>query len=101
MRGSHNPFSRHVGGRERALVRQLDGYYRDEYDKKKELVRSYRRDGRGSRARNKDDGLSGIKMKITSFPGKSDPKVYLEWEKKMEFIFDYHNYSKENKIGCY
>ena len=53
---------------------------------------SYRRDGRGRRARNRDDGLRGIKMKIPSFQGKSDPEAYLEWEKKMEFIFDCHNY---------
>ena len=53
---------------------------------------SYRRDGRGRRVRNIDDGFSGIKMKIPSFQGKSNLEAYLEWEKKMKFIFDYHNY---------
>ena len=37
-------------------------------------------------------------MKIPSFQGKNDPEVYLEWEKKVEFIFECHNYSKEKKV---
>ncbi|RVW12377.1 hypothetical protein CK203_108084 [Vitis vinifera] len=36
-------------------------------------------------------------MKIPSFQGKNDPEVYLEWEKKVEFIFECHNYSEEKK----
>ena len=31
-----------------------------------------------------DSSLGSIKMKISSFQGKSDPKAYIEWEKKME-----------------
>ena len=34
-----------------------------------------------------DDNFSGIKMKVPSFQGKSDPEAYLEWEKKMELVF--------------
>ncbi|KAL6345118.1 hypothetical protein AAG906_013602 [Vitis piasezkii] len=37
-------------------------------------------------------------MKIPSFQGKNDPEVYLEWEKKVEFIFECHNYSKEKNV---
>ena len=37
-------------------------------------------------------------MKIPSFQGKNDPEVYLEWEKKVEFIFECHNYSEEKKV---
>ena len=59
---------------------------------------SYRRDEQGRRDRNKDDGLSGIKIRIPSFQGKTDPEAYLEWEKKMEFIFDCHNYSEAQKV---
>ena len=59
---------------------------------------SYRRDGQGRRAMNRDDGMSGIKMKIPSFQGKSDLEVYLEWKKKMEFIFDCHNFSKAKNV---
>jgi hypothetical protein len=39
-----------------------------------------------------------IKMKILSFQGRSDPEAYLEWEKKMEFVFDYHNYLETEKV---
>ncbi|RDX80077.1 hypothetical protein CR513_39409, partial [Mucuna pruriens] len=37
-------------------------------------------------------------MSILAFQGKNDPKVYLEWERKVEHVFDYHNYSEEKKI---
>ncbi|GKV06981.1 hypothetical protein SLEP1_g18795 [Rubroshorea leprosula] len=36
-------------------------------------------------------------MKIPPFQGKNDPDVYLEWEKKVELVFDCHNYSEEKK----
>lgn len=35
---------------------------------------------------------------IPAFHGKSNPEVYLEWEKKVELIFDCRNYSKEKKV---
>ncbi|GKU88758.1 hypothetical protein SLEP1_g2985 [Rubroshorea leprosula] len=44
-----------------------------------------------------DRDLGSIKMKIPPFQGKNDPDVYLEWEKKVELVFDCHNYSKEKK----
>ena len=37
-------------------------------------------------------------MKIPSFQGRTDLEVYLEWEKKIELVFDCHNYSKEKKV---
>jgi hypothetical protein len=37
-------------------------------------------------------------MKIPSFQGRSDPEAYLEWEKKMEFVFDCHNYLETKKV---
>ncbi|XP_068639380.1 uncharacterized protein [Aristolochia californica] len=37
-------------------------------------------------------------MKIPTFQGRSDPEVYLEWEKKMELVFDCHNYSEFKKV---
>ncbi|GKV11590.1 hypothetical protein SLEP1_g22836 [Rubroshorea leprosula] len=45
-----------------------------------------------------DHDLSSIKMKIPPFQGKNDPDVYLEWEKKVELVFDCHNYSEEKKM---
>ncbi|RDY05945.1 hypothetical protein CR513_10144, partial [Mucuna pruriens] len=32
-----------------------------------------------------------------AFQGKNDPKVCLEWERKVEHVFDCHNYSEEKK----
>ncbi len=37
-------------------------------------------------------------MKIPQFQGKNDPELYLEWEKKVEHIFECHNYSMEKKV---
>jgi len=31
--------------------------------------------------------LDTIKLKIPNFPGKNDPEAYLEWEKKVDWIF--------------
>ncbi|KAL2456043.1 Retrotrans gag domain-containing protein [Abeliophyllum distichum] len=44
-----------------------------------------------------DRNLGNIKMKIPSFQGKNNPDAYLEWEMRMELIFDCHNYSEEKK----
>uniref|UniRef100_A0A2N9I331 CCHC-type domain-containing protein n=1 Tax=Fagus sylvatica TaxID=28930 RepID=A0A2N9I331_FAGSY len=45
-----------------------------------------------------DRSLGSIKMKIPSFQGRTDPEVYLEWEKKIDLVFDCHNYSEEKKV---
>jgi hypothetical protein len=45
-----------------------------------------------------DRNLGSIKMKIPSFQGRNDPKANLEWENKIELIFDCHNYSEEKKV---
>ncbi|RDX74851.1 hypothetical protein CR513_45352, partial [Mucuna pruriens] len=37
-------------------------------------------------------------MTIPAFQGKNDFELYLEKERKVEHVFDYHNYSKEKKI---
>ncbi|KAH9705041.1 hypothetical protein KPL70_011721 [Citrus sinensis] len=50
------------------------------------------------RARHIDLDLGSIKLKIPSFQGKNDPKTYLEWEKKVELVFDCQNYSEEKKV---
>ncbi|GAB2284109.1 hypothetical protein Dimus_039648 [Dionaea muscipula] len=44
------------------------------------------------------DPLSWIKMKMPSFMEKSDPELYLEWEKKVELVFDCKHYSEEQKV---
>jgi len=46
-----------------------------------------------------DGGLDAIKLKIPSFLGKNDLEEYLEWEKKVDWIFDCHNnYSEVKKV---
>ncbi|KAI3469037.1 hypothetical protein Pfo_025700 [Paulownia fortunei] len=52
----------------------------------------------GRRRPKRDDDLGSIKVKIPSFQGRNDPEAYLEWEKKMEMVFKYHNYSENKKI---
>jgi hypothetical protein len=42
--------------------------------------------------------LDVIKLKTPSFQGKNDPKVYLEWEKKVDWIFYCHKYSEAKKV---
>nr|XP_027083475.1 uncharacterized protein LOC113705765 [Coffea arabica] len=45
-----------------------------------------------------DDELKGIKFKIPTFPGKSDSEAYLEWERKIEMLFDCNHYSESQKV---
>ena len=37
-------------------------------------------------------------MKIPSFQKRNDPEAYLEWEKKVDMVFDCHHYSEEKKV---
>ena len=37
-------------------------------------------------------------MKIPYFQGKNDLEAYLEWEKKAELVFHFHNYSESKKV---
>lgn len=63
---------------------------------------------RGDRRRNEqwnnrrrdniDRNIESIKMRIPAFQGRNDPDIYLEWERKVELVFDCHNYSEEKKV---
>jgi hypothetical protein len=44
-----------------------------------------------------DRDLDTIKLKIPNFQGKNDPEAYLEWEKKVDWIFYCHGYSGKKK----
>ena len=71
----------------------------DKEEDRDSIVSIRRLRGRFGEARNcEDNNLGGIKMKIPSFQGRSDLEAYLEWEKKMEFVFDCHNYSETKKV---
>jgi len=37
-------------------------------------------------------------MTIPTVQGKNDPELYLEWERKVEHVFDCYNFSKEKKV---
>jgi len=45
-----------------------------------------------------EDGVGKIKVKIPSFEGKCDPDVYLEWETKIEQIWNCHHFGEEKKV---
>jgi len=47
---------------------------------------------------NLDGDLDAIKLEIPSFQGKNNPEAYLEWEKKVDWIFYCHNYSEAKKV---
>ncbi|XP_031392264.1 uncharacterized protein LOC116204315 [Punica granatum] len=42
--------------------------------------------------------MGSIKLTIPPFQGKSDPDVYIEWERKVELVFYCRNYSEEKKV---
>ena len=94
---------RNLRRRERVPPREEDeehyGSGFDEEEDRDSIVSKRRPGGRFREARNhEDNNLGGIKMKIPSFRGRSNPEAYLEWEKKMEFVFDCHNYSETKKV---
>ena len=39
-----------------------------------------------------------IKMTIPNFDSKADPDAYMNWEEKVEKIFDVHDYSERKKV---
>jgi len=40
----------------------------------------------------------GVKLKIPSFYGRSDPKEYLQYENKIKHVFYCNNLSEERKL---
>ncbi|XP_048630520.1 uncharacterized protein LOC106373165 [Brassica napus] len=86
-----------------------DDEIREEDDQEDEARSAYRpRRGPRTRdpgdvnpfARNErtNDSLSGLKLKIPPFEGKNDPDVFLEWERKIEYVFDCQNFSELKKV---
>ena len=113
LREEHTQRAPYARRQERhARVDDSDAYHENEFEDEKDqvslnnegrFVPKGERRGRGFRRNPRwqdgtDRNLGNIKMKIPSFQGKNDPEVYLEWEKKVEFIFECHNYSDEKKV---
>lgn len=44
------------------------------------------------------ESIKRIKIKIPNFQEKYDPEAYLNWEKKIEIIFNCQVYSEEHKV---
>ncbi|XP_027155584.1 uncharacterized protein LOC113755923 [Coffea eugenioides] len=65
----------------------------DSNSDEEEVVRCPRYD-----AKRTDDSFKGVKIKIPSFQGKSDPEEYLEWEHRLEMVFDCQSYTEEEKV---
>ncbi|KAL1204561.1 hypothetical protein V5N11_006410 [Cardamine amara subsp. amara] len=57
---------------------------------------------RSRRSRTQDellrDNLKGLKISIPPFHGKTDPDAYLEWEKKIELVFNVQQYTELNRV---
>lgn len=97
----HDIHNRQQGGRVpwRNVEEEAESEEVDEpYVNRGRFERGYgNREARMGRPR-RDNDLGNIKIKIPSFQGKNDPEVYLEWETKMEMVFDCHNYSEIKKV---
>uniref|UniRef100_A0A2N9GCG2 Retrotransposon gag domain-containing protein n=1 Tax=Fagus sylvatica TaxID=28930 RepID=A0A2N9GCG2_FAGSY len=84
-------------------IRNLQGG-RDRRRRERRVENEYENEGDGEDEEDlasevgSDRSLGSIKMKIPSFQGRTDPEVYLEWEKKIDLVFDCHNYSEEKKV---
>lgn len=76
------------------------GYFDDDSVGNRRYHRSDRRmrKDRRDRHRDGDRDFDHVKLKVPSFQGKSDPDIYLEWEKKVELVFDCKRYSEEHKV---
>ncbi|RDX82470.1 hypothetical protein CR513_36731, partial [Mucuna pruriens] len=74
--------------------RNNDGKKKEKYLDGRNNENERRRKGESRR----DNYLDNIKMIISTLQGKNDHKLYLEWERKVEHVFDCHNYSEEEKV---
>ena len=90
----------HGGSEDDDFGRENRGETKEKYDFLigRNKCRGDRRERNHRRFDCRDGSLNNIKMKIPSFHGRNDPRIYLEWEKKMECIFDCHNYSDTKKV---
>ncbi|XP_048627208.1 uncharacterized protein LOC125595466 [Brassica napus] len=51
-----------------------------------------------NRRRPATDNLGNLKLRIPPFHGKNDPDAYLEWEKKIELVFNCQQLTEERKV---
>ncbi|KAL4626704.1 hypothetical protein ACB092_05G116400 [Castanea dentata] len=80
----------------RSRMNDSDDCHEDEFEDEEDQS-SLNNEGKSKMARWADRNLGNIKMKIPTFQGKNDSEAYLEWGKKVELIFECHNYFEEKK----
>ncbi|XP_056858062.1 uncharacterized protein LOC108834148, partial [Raphanus sativus] len=88
------------GRREHEGSEETDNYYeraRHSSDSR-HSSRSNRSNRRHRRDHRQHNELAGLKLKIPPFHGKADPDAYLEWEKKIELVFNCQRYPELKKI---
>ncbi|KAF7832987.1 Transposon Ty3-G Gag-Pol polyprotein [Senna tora] len=85
----------HVHGEEDEWTSRTSSRRRDR-DVRHERRQRVHREQRERNVVDRNTGL--IKLSIPLFQGKSDTDVYIEWERKVELVFDCHNYSEEKKV---
>lgn len=101
VRQSQPQIGNHTGGtpnRRRGARQQIpvDDYNGGDVGEEEEDAYSMR--DRPRREERFDSNINSIKMKIPSFKGRNDAETYLEWERKVERIFECHNYSEVKKV---
>ena len=73
-----------------------DEFEENDYDEGRPDTGRYEQ-GRRENQR-EDDNLGSIKSKIPKFKGRNDLEAYLEWEKRIENVFNIHHYSDQKRI---
>ncbi|KAF8058990.1 hypothetical protein N665_1238s0002 [Sinapis alba] len=60
-----------------------------------------RNHGRGHDQEDENPWQGGKDLKLTppTFAGKVNPDAYIDWETRMEYIFDYYHYTEARKIS--
>ena len=74
-----------------------EGYEEDEEGRRNERYKG-RRNHRRYGGRQREEGIEGVKVNISTFKGTYDLEVYLEWEMQVEQVFACHNYNEEKNI---
>lgn len=82
-------------GQDRRVLEALDhgGLVYEFEDQEEDLIEEIGKFApRRRRHEEVDWHLGNMKINILSFQGRNEPQAYLEWEKKIEMLFDYHHY---------
>ncbi|XP_048605704.1 uncharacterized protein LOC125583155 [Brassica napus] len=73
-------------------------YQEDSTDESDDGSQASQRGRNYNRRRPATDNLGNLKLRIPPFHGKNDPDAYLEWEKKIELVFNCQQLTEERKV---